>query len=227
VLKKREIFLIILYELKYKKHWKGWSKMNNYVIPTVIESNGKGERAYDLYSRLLKDRIIFVPGIEEATANSLIGQLLFLLQDNKKEKIKMYINSPGGSILDGDGVLDTMDFLKSKGIIIETYVVGKACSFGSLILVNGTEGHRFVLPRSRVMIHQPLGGAKGQASDIMREAELIGKMKTEINGFLALKTGQSLAEIEKATDRDTWFRGQEAVDFGLADKLLLGDIKLF
>lgn len=200
--------------------------MNNYIIPTVIESNGKSERAYDLYSRLLKDRIIFVPSINEETANSLVGQLLFLLSDNDKEPIKMYINSPGGSILDGDGVLDTMDFLKSKGIVIETYVVGKAASFGSLILVNGTEGHRFVLPRSRVMIHQPRGGAQGTASDIIIEAKLIEKMQNEINEFLALKTGQSLEVIQKSTDRDTWFRGKEAVDFGLADKILLSDLKL-
>lgn len=193
---------------------------SNYLIPTVIEQSGRGERAYDLYSRLLKDRIIFVPEINQQTANALIGQLLFLLADNSKEPIKMYINSPGGSILDGDGVLDTMDMVKSKGVEIHTIVVGKAASFGALILLNGTKGKRFVLPRSRVMIHQPLGGAKGQASDIMREAELIGKMKTEINEFISEMTGQPLKVVEEKTDRDTWFRGSEAVEFGLADKVL-------
>ncbi|MNV38775.1 ATP-dependent Clp protease proteolytic subunit [compost metagenome] len=132
----------------------------------------------------------------------------------------MYINSPGGSILDGDGILDTMDFVKQSGIDIRTIVVGKACSFGSLILLNGTKGKRQVLPRSRVMIHQPLGGAKGQASDIIREAELITKMKTEINQFISEQTAQSLEVIEKATDRDSWYRGQEAVDFGLADEVI-------
>lgn len=189
------------------------------LIPTVIEQSGRGERAYDLYSRLLKDRIIFVPGVNEDSANAIIGQLLFLKQEGD-QPITMYINSPGGSILDGDGILDTMDYVKSSGITIKTVVVGKAASFGALILLNGTIGHRSVLPRSRVMIHQPLGGAKGQASDIMREAELIGKMKNEINTFISEQTKQPLEVIEKATDRDTWYRGQEAVDFGLADKVI-------
>ena len=196
---------------------------NNHIIPTVIEQSGKGERAYDLYSRLLKDRIIFVPGIDETSANIIMGQLLFLMSEDNKKPIKLYINSPGGSILDGDGVLDTMDFVKSKGVVIETTVIGKAASFGALILLNGTKGHRYVLPRSRVMIHQPLGGAKGQAADIIREAELIKKMKNEINQFISENTGQSFEDIEKATDRDSWYRGQEAVDFGLADKLLFNN----
>lgn len=193
---------------------------NSNYPPTVIEQSGKGERAYDLYSRLLKDRIIWVPEINQHTANNIVGQLLFLQQEGPKQKIKMYINSPGGSILDGDGVLDTMDILKSGGIEIETWVIGKAASFGALILLNGTPGKRFVLPRSRVMIHQPLGGAKGQAEDIIREAELIKKMKTEINEFIAKRTGQSLEVVEKSTDRDTWFRGEENVKFGLADKVI-------
>ena len=192
---------------------------NSYYTPIVIEQNGRTERTYDLYSRLLKDRIVFVPEINQHTANSIIGQLLFLKAENDKP-ITMYINSPGGSILDGDGVLDTMDFVKSSGIDIQTIVVGKAASFGALILLNGTEGHRFVLPRSRVMIHQPLGGARGQASDIIREAELITKMKDEINQFIADKTNQPIEAVISATDRDTWYRGQEAVDFGLADGLI-------
>lgn len=195
-------------------------KMQNYYTPVVIEQSGKGERSYDLYSRLLKDRIIFVPQINEETANSLVGQLLFLKADNAKDPITMYINSPGGSILDGDGVLDTMDSLKSAGIKIITTVIGKACSFGSLVLINGTRGHRFVLPRSRVMIHQPLGGAKGQASDILIEAQLIAKMKSEINEFISLRSGQTLDWVEKHTDRDNWFRGQEVVDAGLADEVI-------
>ena len=193
---------------------------NNFYVPTVIEQDGRSEKVYDLYSRLLKDRIIWVPAINEVTANAISAQLLFLLSVDDKSAIKMYINSPGGSILDGDGILDTMDYVKSHGITIETTVIGKACSFGSLILLNGTEGHRYVLPRSRVMIHQPLGGARGQASDIMREAELIGKMKDEINRFISEKTGQPLDVVEVATDRDTWFRGVEAVEWGLADKVI-------
>ncbi len=192
---------------------------NNYA-PIVIEQSGRTERTYDLYSRLLKDRIIFVPEINQYSANSIIGQLLFLKADDDTKPITMYINSPGGSILDGDGILDTMDFVKSAGIEIHTIVVGKAASFGALILLNGTEGQRMVLPRSRVMIHQPLGGARGQASDIIREAELINKMKDEINGFISEKTSQPIDVIVKATDRDTWFRGQESVDFGLADKVV-------
>ena len=192
----------------------------NYYTPIVIEQSGRSERTYDLYSRLLKDRIIFVPEINQYTANSIIGQLLFLKADNDNKPITMYINSPGGSILDGDGVLDTMDFVKNAGIEIHTVVVGKAASFGALILLNGTEGHRMVLPRSRVMIHQPLGGARGQASDIIREAELITKMKDEINQFIANKTNQPIESVISATDRDTWYRGQEAVDFGLADSLI-------
>ena len=195
-------------------------QLNNYYAPIVIEQSGRTERTYDLYSRLLKDRIIFVPEINQYTANSIIGQLLFLKSDDDTKPITMYINSPGGSILDGDGILDTMDFVKDSGIEIHTIVVGKAASFGALILLNGTEGNRFVLPRSRVMIHQPLGGARGQASDIMREAELITKMKDEINLFISKKTNQDLDKVVQATDRDTWFRGQEAVDFGLADKVI-------
>lgn len=193
--------------------------MNN-IIPTVIENDGRGEKAYDLYSRLLKDRIIWVRGVDEHSCNSICGQLLFLLQTDNKSPIKMYINSPGGSIMDGDGVLDTMDYVKSKGVTIETMVIGKAASFGALILLNGSEGHRKVLPRSRVMIHQPLGGAQGQAADIEIKAKLIIGMKNEINQFIADKTGQSVEVIEKKTDRDSWFKGQEAVDFGLADKVV-------
>lgn len=192
---------------------------DNYV-PIVIEQSGKGERSYDLYSRLLKDRIMIIPEINQHTANSIVSQLLFLKADDSKKDITMYINSPGGSILDGDGILDTMDFLKASGIKIITVVVGKACSFGALILLNGSKGHRYVLPRSRVMIHQPLGGAKGQASDIQREAELIGKMKREITEFISEKSGQSYEWAEKHTDRDTWFRGQEVVDAGIADKVM-------
>lgn len=192
----------------------------NSYLPIVIEQSGRGERSYDIYSRLLKDRIMFIPEINQHTANSIVSQLLFLKADDSKKDITMYINSPGGSILDGDGILDTMDYLKSSGIKIITVVVGKACSFGSLILANGTKGYRYVLPRSRVMIHQPLGGAKGQASDILIEANLIIKMKNEINQFLSEMTGQTVEWVEKHTDRDNWFRGQEAVDVGLADKVM-------
>lgn len=187
--------------------------------PIVIESTGKGERQYDLYSRLLKDGIIMVPEINQATANSIIGQLLFLKTDGKK-KITMYINSPGGSILDGDGILDTMDFVKKSGIIIETVVTGKAASFGALILLNGTKGHRKVLPRSRVMIHEPRGGAQGTATDMKIELKLMLDMQEEINQFIADRTGQTLEWAQKHTERDHWFRGQLAVDAKLADTLI-------
>lgn len=194
--------------------------MNNHIIPTVIESNGKAERAYDLYSRLLKDRIIFVPEINQHTANAIIGQLLFLKTENPKAKITMYINSPGGSILDGDGILDTMDYVKSSGIEIETVVVGKAASFGALILLNGTKGKRYVLPRSRVMIHEPRGGAQGTATDMAIEYKLMQDMKTEINDFISERTGQDLDWVVKHTERDSWFRGSLAVEAKLADKVL-------
>lgn len=194
--------------------------MNSYNIPTVIEQDGRGEKAYDLYSRFLKDRVIWVRQIDDDSANSICGQLLHLLSEDKKKPVKMYINSPGGSITAGYGILDTMDFLKSQGVVIETMVIGLAASFGSLILLNGTKGYRTVLPRSRVMTHQPLGGAQGQATDIQIKAELILRMKKEINEFIMEQTGRTLEEVEKATDRDTWFFGQEAVDFGLADKVV-------
>lgn len=189
-------------------------------IPTVIESDGRSERAYDLYSRLLKERIIWVPGIDENSANSICGQLLFLLSDDDKKPIKMYINSPGGSILDGDGILDTMDFVKSKGIIVETMVIGKAASFGALILMNGTKGYRFVLPRSRVMIHEPRGGARGTATDMEIEMNLMRNMKDEINEFIVQQTGNDAEWVKKHTERDSWFRGKLAVEAGLADKVI-------
>jgi Protease subunit of ATP-dependent Clp proteases len=195
--------------------------MNNYIIPTVIEQSGRTERSYDLYSRLLKDRIIFVTDINQNTANSIIGQLLFLKADDSKSPITMYINSPGGSILDGDGILDTMDFIKQSGITIRTVVVGKAASFGALILLNGTPGERYALPRSRVMIHEPRGGAKGTATDMEIEMKLMLNMKKEINEFIAEKTGKNIEWVTKHTERDTWFRGQEIIDNGLADKLYI------
>lgn len=193
---------------------------NLYYPPTVIESNGKGERAYDLYSRLLVDRIIMVPEINQATTNSIVGQMLFLQKENPKDKVKMYINSPGGSILDGDGILDTMDMLKSTGIEIETTVIGKAASFGALILLNGTPGKRFVLPRSRVMIHEPRGGAQGTATDILIEARLIQDMQEEINQFIHERTKQPMDWVIQHTLRDSWFRGQKAVEAGLADRVI-------
>lgn len=194
--------------------------MKNHIIPTVISQEGKGERAYDIYSRLLRDRIIFVPEINQETANLIIAQLLFLASEDTKQPIKMYINSPGGSILDGDGIMDTMDFIKSQGVVIETMVVGKAASFGALLLLNGTKGHRKVLPRARVMIHQPRGGAQGTATDMEIEMKLMLDMKKEINKFVSEASGQPLEWVERHMERDSWFRGQEAVDAGLADILV-------
>ena len=194
--------------------------MNNHIVPTVIETSGRGEKHYDLYSRLLKDRIIFVPEINQHTANSLIGQLLFLQTEAPGKEITMYINSPGGSILDVDGVLDTMDYVKATGIDIKTIVVGKAASFGALILLNGTKGKRYVLPRSRVMIHEPRGGAQGTATDMAIEYKLMQDMKDEINQFIQEQTGQTKEWVQKHTERDSWFRGKLAVEAGLADKLM-------
>lgn len=192
--------------------------MNNY-FPIVTELEGRGERQYDLFSRLLKDRTILVPEINQTTANALIAQLM-ILKTQGKGKITMYINSPGGSILDGDGILDTMDFVKKSGIEIETIVIGKAASFGALILLNGTPGLRKVLPRSRVMIHEPRGGAQGTATDMKIELKLMLDMQEEINQFIHEQTGKPMDWVIKHTERDSWFRGKLAVEAGLADKLI-------
>jgi len=189
-----------------------------YLIPTVIEKDREGERAYDIYSRLLKDRIIFVTGsIDEEMANIVVAQLLFLEKENPDEPIQMFINSPGGIITAGMAILDTMNYIKCD---ISTIAVGLAASMGSILLANGKKGQRFALPNSKILIHQPLGGAEGQASDIAIAAEQIIKSRTILYEFLAEKTGRSIKEIEKDADRDKYFTAKEAKEYGLIDKVI-------
>ncbi len=188
------------------------------LIPTVIEKDREGERAYDLYSRLLKDRIIFVSGeINDDLANIIIAQLLFLEKESESEDIQMYINTPGGHIHSGLAIIDTMKYIKCD---ISTIAVGMAASMGSVILALGTKGKRFSLPNSKILIHQPLGGVEGQASDIAIEAEEILKMKDTLNSMLAKATGQTKSQIEKDVDRDKYFTAKEAKEYGLIDKVV-------
>jgi ATP-dependent Clp protease protease subunit len=188
------------------------------LIPTVIEKDREGERAYDLYSRLLKDRIIFVSGeINDDLANIIIAQLLFLEKESESEDIQMYINTPGGHIHSGLAIIDTMNYIKCD---ISTIAVGIAASMGSVILASGTKGKRFSLPNSKILIHQPLGGVEGQASDIAIEAEEILKMKDILNTMLAKTTGQKKSQIEEDADRDKYFTAKEAREYGLIDKVV-------
>ncbi len=189
-----------------------------YLIPTVIEKDRDGERAYDIYSRLLKDRIIFVTGIIDVEmANIIVAQLLFLEKENPNEPIQMFINTPGGVITAGMAILDTMNYIKCD---ISTIAVGLAASMGSILLANGKKGQRFALPNSKIHIHQPLGGVEGQASDIAIEAEEILKNRTVLYEFLAEKTGRDIKEIEKDADRDKYFTAREAKEYGLIDKVI-------
>ena len=188
------------------------------LIPTVIEKDREGERAYDLYSRLLKDRILFVSGvINDDLANIIIAQLLFLEKESESEDIQMFINTPGGHIHSGLAIIDTMKYIKCE---ISTIAIGMAASMGSVILASGTKGKRFSLPNSKILIHQPLGGVQGQASDIAIEAEEILKMKDTLNKMLAKATGQKKSQIEKDVDRDKYFTAKEAKEYGLIDKVV-------
>jgi ATP-dependent Clp protease protease subunit len=188
------------------------------LIPTVIEKDREGERAYDLYSRLLKDRIIFVSGpINDDVANIIIAQLLFLEKENEKEDIQMFMNTPGGHIHSGLAIVDTMNYIKCD---ISTIAVGMAASMGSILLSMGTKGKRFALPNSKILIHQPIGGTEGQASDIAIEAEEILKLKEKLNQMLSKATGQSIKQIEKDVDRDKYFTAKEAKEYGLIDKVI-------
>ena len=190
----------------------------NYLIPTVIEKTNYGERAYDIYSRLLKDRIIFLgTAIDDGVANAVVAQLLFLANQNPGEDIKLYINSPGGSVTAGLAIYDTMQHIKPD---VSTICVGMAASMGSVLLTAGAKGKRFCLPNSEVMIHQVLGGAQGQASDIQIHAERIIKMKNHLNGILAKHSGQSIEKVEKDADRDYFMTAAEAVAYGLVDKVI-------
>lgn len=189
-----------------------------HLIPMVIESSGRGERAYDIFSRLLKDRVLFLGGaVDDDSANLIIAQLLFLQNEDSEADIHMYINSPGGVVTSGMAIYDTMQFITAP---VATYCLGQAASMGAVLLAAGEAGKRFVLPNSRIMIHQPLGGARGTATDISIQAEEIIRMRRSLNGILAHHTGQSLDQLEKDTDRDRFMSGQEAITYGLADKLL-------
>lgn len=190
----------------------------NYLIPTVIEKTNYGERAYDIYSRLLKDRIIFLgTAIDDQVANAVIAQLLFLANQDPEKDIKLYINSPGGSVTAGMAIYDTVQHIKPD---VSTTVVGLAASMASVLLAAGAKGKRFCLPNSEVMIHQVLGGAQGQASDIKIHAERILKIKDHLNKILVKHTGQAFDKIERDTDRDYFMSGAEAVAYGLADQVI-------
>ncbi|NCN21913.1 ATP-dependent Clp endopeptidase proteolytic subunit ClpP [Candidatus Falkowbacteria bacterium] len=188
------------------------------LIPTVIEKEGQSERAYDIYSRLLKDRIIFLgEAINDHVANIIIAQLLFLDADNKDQDIKFYINSPGGSVSAGLAIYDTMQYIKSD---VSTICVGMAASMASLLLAAGAKGKRFILENSEVMIHQVMGGAEGQASDIKIHAEHILKTKEKLNKILARHSGKTIANIEKDSDRDNFMSAEDAKKYGLVDKII-------
>jgi ATP-dependent Clp protease protease subunit len=189
----------------------------NYYMPFVIEQTSRGERSYDIYSRLLKERIIFVSGpIEDTVATLVTAQLLFLEADNPKKEIAMYINSPGGVVTAGLAIYDTMQYIRPT---VATLCIGQAASAASLLLCAGEKGQRFALPNSRVMLHQPSGGAFGQASDISRHAQEIIKIKRKLNQIYANHTGQSVETIEKALDRDNFLTADEAREFGLIDQV--------
>jgi len=190
----------------------------SYLVPMVIEKTAFGERAYDIYSRLLKDRIIFIgTPIDDAVANTVIAQLLFLEKEDAKKDIYLYINSPGGHVHSGLGIYDTMQHVKPA---VNTICVGLAASMGAFLLAGGAKGKRFALPNAKIMIHQPLGGAQGQASDIAIQAEEIVKLKNRLNKILADNTKQSLAKIEKDVDRDFYMTADEAKKYGLIDAVI-------
>ncbi len=195
----------------------------NMLVPTVIEQTARGERAYDIYSRLLKDRIIMLSGeINDDMANSIIAQLLFLdAQDNTKD-ISLYINSPGGVITSGLAIMDTMNFIKSD---VSTIAIGMAASMASILLTSGAKGKRFALPNSTVLIHQPLGGAQGQQTDIQIAANEILKSREKINKILHETTGQPLEKIQKDTERDNYLTAEEAKDYGLIDEIMVNQKK--
>ena len=195
-----------------------WDPQSLGMVPMVIEQSGRGERAYDIYSRLLKERIIFLVGpVNDVTANLVVAQLLFLEADNPDKDIHFYINSPGGSVSAGMSIYDTMQFIKPD---VSTLCMGQACSMGAFLLTAGTQGKRFALPNSRVMIHQPMGGFQGQASDIAIHAKEILSLRAKLNEIMAHHTGQPIDRIERDTDRDNFLSAQEAADYGLIDKVV-------
>ncbi|ALU89839.1 Clp protease ClpP [Herbaspirillum rubrisubalbicans] len=188
------------------------------MVPMVIEQSGRGERAYDIYSRLLKERIIFLVGpVNDAMANLIVAQLLFLESENPDKDISLYINSPGGSVSAGMAIFDTMQFIKPQ---VSTLCTGLAASMGAFLLAAGAKGKRFSLPNSRIMIHQPLGGAQGQASDIEIQAREILYLRERLNTILAEKTGRTVEQISKDTDRDNFMSAEAAAEYGLIDQVL-------
>ena len=190
----------------------------NYLIPYVVEQTNRGERSYDIYSRLLKERIIFLTGaVEDDMSAVIVAQLLFLESENPKKEISMYINSPGGAVTAAMAMYDTMQFIKPE---VATLCVGQAASAGSLLLTAGAKGMRYILPNARVMLHQPSGGFRGQASDIERHAEDIVKVKRRLNDIYVRHTGQSLETIERTLDRDHFMSAEEAQKFGIVDEVL-------
>jgi len=191
---------------------------NNTLVPMVVEQTARGERAFDIYSRLLKERLIFITGpIEDYGASLLTAQLLFLEAENPKKEIHMYINSPGGLVTAGMAIYDTMQYVRPQ---IQTYCIGQAASMGSLLLCAGTKGLRYALPNARIMVHQPSGGFSGQASDIERHAEDIIKMKRRLNEVYVTHTGQPYDVIERTLDRDYFMTADQAKDFGLIDRVM-------
>ncbi|MDI6747801.1 MAG: ATP-dependent Clp endopeptidase proteolytic subunit ClpP [Rhodocyclaceae bacterium] len=194
------------------------------MVPMVIETSGRGERAYDIYSRLLKERVIFLVGpVNDVTANLIVAQLLFLESENPDKEVYLYINSPGGAVTAGMAIYDTMQFIKPD---VSTLCIGQAASMGAFLLAAGAPGKRYCLPNSRVMIHQPMGGFQGQASDIEIHAKEILYLKQRLNEMLAKHTGQPIERIERDTDRDNFLSAEAAVEYGLTDKVLTsrGDV---
>jgi ATP-dependent Clp protease protease subunit len=194
------------------------SVINNGLVPMVIEQTARGERSFDIYSRLLKERVIFLVGpVEDYMANLVVAQLLFLEAENPDKDIHLYINSPGGSVTAGMSIYDTMQFIKPD---VSTMCIGQACSMGAFLLNAGTKGKRFCLPNSRVMIHQPSGGAQGQASDIHIQAQEILKIRSRLNELMAFHSGQPIEKIELDTERDNFMSAQQAKDYGLIDAVI-------
>ena len=200
-------------------HGSNWDPQALGLVPMVIEQSGRGERAYDIYSRLLKERVIFLVGpVNDSTANLVVAQLLFLEVENPDKDIHFYINSPGGAVSAGLSIYDTMQFVKPE---VSTLCMGQACSMGAFLLAAGAHGKRFALPNSRVMIHQPMGGFQGQASDIAIHAKEILSLRAKLNELMAHHTGQGIERIERDTDRDNFLSAQEAAEYGLIDKVLV------
>jgi|TARA_R100001039_G_scaffold39169_1_gene44518 ATP-dependent Clp protease protease subunit len=194
------------------------SMIQNALVPIVVEQTSRGERSYDIFSRLLKERVIFLVGpVEDQMANLVVAQLLFLESENPDKDIHLYINSPGGAVTAGLAIYDTMQFIKPN---VSTLCIGQAASMGAVLLAGGAEGKRYCLPNSRIMVHQPLGGFQGQASDFDIHAKEILSIRDRLNGILAKHTGQDIEAIRKDTDRDNFMNGEQAVEYGLIDSVL-------